>query len=339
MEWHRATAPGSALAPASVSDYTDAFLSRYQEEVHPDNARWRKVQGAVYADGQLVVESQRSGGHRGDAVTTADPERIEQPDLLAVPATRHLKGRWLYGGNWMGQFGHFICETLTTLWPDVDSFSGIVCHRFVFPDELKSWQQDLLGLVGRDIPVRVVTESHRVESLAVPTRTFVINEAAGPEAAKMWARAADNVPSTDRGPVFLSRSALVTKQRSVPGDDRLDEAMRALGFHVAFPEQLTIAEQISLVRSAPVVAAVSGSNLHLTAFAGKSTRVIEIGDIRTHSSPLPNQLVIDAAARHKSAFVPLITDSDGSRKIPETAEMVADLLRSSRTGWLRLLRR
>jgi len=59
------------------------------------------------------------------------------------------------------------------------------------------------------------------------------------------------------------------------------------------------------------VIGVSGSALHLSAFAHPGTRVIEICDSRAGVRPLPNQRVIDAACGHLASVVPF-TAIDGA---------------------------
>ena len=69
-----------------------------------------------------------------------------------------------------------------------------------------------------------------------------------------------------------------------------------------------IREQISAVLSVGTLIGVSGSALHLAAFAAPGTRIIEIGDARSGVDRLRNQRVIDAACGHPTAMVPFTGD-------------------------------
>jgi capsular polysaccharide biosynthesis protein len=265
----------------------------------------------------LVPESQRSGGHGGDLVVAVDPP------TQALGTAEYIEGRWMYGGNWINQFGHFVTETLTNLWPNDPKVQGVLFHPFIFGGEPTTWQLRLLTRAEWRSPIRIIRGPCVVESLIVPSRPFTTNLFAAPEAVLVW----DRVSSVGRPSrlVFLTRTGLDHDVRRLAGDDDLDEAMRLMGFDVIHPERLTIDEQLTVIASASVLAGVSGSALHLSAFAPATTRVIEIGDQRVGGAPLPNQLVIDAARGRLTAFVPL-TRSGNGRNLGATMDCVSDLL-------------
>ena len=59
-----------------------------------------------------------------------------------------------------------------------------------------------------------------------------------------------------------------------------------------------------LFSGARVVAGAAGTALHLAAFSPAGTRVIEIGDDRSRTWPMPMQLVIDTVRGHQHAYIP-----------------------------------
>lgn len=69
------------------------------------------------------------------------------------------------------------------------------------------------------------------------------------------------------------------------------------------PETLSIDDQIRLARSADVLAGQAGTALHLAAFARPGTRVLELGDQRSHDWHMPTQQVIDTVCGHQQAFI------------------------------------
>lgn len=320
--WMPAVAPGGCIHNETfVRTVDDAVLTPFAVQQTADG-RGRRSYGAVYVGGELIRESLRSGGRGGDIVEPADPEVLEEidgpPEVLA--------GRWLYGGHWMGQFGHFVTETLTSLWPCLDApYDGIVFHRFIFEQAEHSWQRNLLQLSGFGrIPLRVVGHRPlRVENLTVPTRAFIPNWVAGRMAVRIW----DVIEREARvgPPVYLSRSRLGDDPRAVPGDAAVDREMADRGFRIIHPQELPVREQLSAVATAPILSAMSGSALHLSAFAPSRALVLELGDRRTHRSPLANQLAIDAAKGRQSAYVPFYRGQSG-RDVPRTMRAVDALL-------------
>ena len=304
-----------------VEDVPSALLTavrrgRLRALARPD--QW--IRGAVHdGEGHLVVASQKIGGLGGNQLVAADPPRVP-----GRPKARRLNGTWLYGGHWIGHFGHFFTETVTTLWPDralqVGDVQGLVFHSYSNRFRgVSPWQRELMGLTAYgDLPVEVVdTDPVSVDRLLVPTRSIVVNGWAEPEAVAVWRRMAAAAGGATRldpdGPrVFWSRTAFNAAQRadgayvrtSAERDRTLDDVFGAAGFRVVAPEPLPVLEQIRLAAGASVLAGSAGTALHLSAFAPAGTRVLELGDDRSPDVQVPHQVAVDAACRHPSAFVP-----------------------------------
>lgn len=312
MDWSVPDFPHAARDEPTVQVVDGAFLTRYEHGplrtiARPDHF----LRGAVHdADGNLVVTSQKLAVP-GYPWVAADPAQVkvrESADALA--------GRWLYGGHWIQHFGHFVIETLSTLWPTGEEPAGLVFHKYLRrPVQREEWMLRLLELAGYGgLAVEVVTgrRSLRVEQLVVPSRSVVANGWGHPQAREVWERVA--APYSGGGPrrVFLTRTAFHEDQRRRDGrrvrstperDQALDRAFAAVGFEVVAPETLSIEDQLRLVASAEVLAGGSGSALHLSAFAPRGARVLEIGDSRSPARPVGTQLVIDRLGQHPHAFL------------------------------------
>lgn len=314
LSWSSPAAP--ALAPESHFETVEhAVLTAFRTD--KIDARHSTVSGAVYNDGKLVPISQRVGGRGGDLVTSVDPENI-----AGNAGFNRLSGRWLYAGNWMGQFGHFITETLTTLWPRLE-VDGIICHPFIFGTAIHPWQLELVQRLGFDVPILVARQGCVVDELVVGQRPFTLNDSVAPEAVGVWNRVSS--PASHSRNVFLSRSKLTKDPRRVDGDARLDDLMQSNGFDVVHPQELPIKEQLVAVATAGIVAGVSGSALHLSAFAHPHAKVLEIGDPRSSYRALPNQRVIDNAIGRRSGYIPYIAEAD-RRDIFETERLLGELI-------------
>ena len=298
--------PADDLAtPPTVLTVDDAFLTRVEHgplATPTPPRRW--LRGAVHdAAGDLVKPSQKLCVGANNWVA-ADPRSVRVDRSAEL-----LAGRWLYGGHWMQHFGHFVAETLTTLWPDPRStgeIAGLVFHKYLKrPWTEDPWQRRLLDLAGyAGVPVHVVDgrAGLRVESLLVPERSLVAHGWARPEARQVWDRIvrAGRAARVGRracscpGPATTScvgREGHRSADRSTAEwDAGVDAVFAAAGFEVARPETLTIDDQLALVADAALVAGVSGSALHLSAFAPAAARVLEIGDLRSPHQPVAMQL-------------------------------------------------
>ena len=235
-----------------------------------------------------------------------------------------MSGTWLFGGHWSGHFGHFLLESLTSLWPEPSKVDGLLFLRSFRTDpkssgpayreqSLKPWHVDLLDLAGYGgLPVMTVQKKRvGVERLLVPSRSVSLLEWALPEAASLWRRMSERVPAAAGGArkIFLSRSGFHQTtsgwhvRSTADWDEQLDREFSAAGFQVMRPEDLSIRDQIAAIRSADVIAGAAGSALHLSAFARSGTRVLEVGDKRSDGPPQPTQQLIDASCGHTTAFV------------------------------------
>lgn len=322
MPWCPPSFPHEPQGEATLETVDDALLTRYAQGPLRSLHRARRwIRGAVHdAEGRLLPASQKVG----DLWLPADP--VQAPVPAHAP---RLEGTWLYGGHWMRHFGHFVTETVTSLWPRDLQVDGLVFHQY-FADtpDVQEWQQRLVDLTGyAGLPIEVVRRKPvTVERLLVPSRTVVINGWALPEAADVWRRMAERLgPGGPHDRVFASRTRHNRLRaeagravRSTPERDaELDKVFEAAGFDVVTPELLDVDDQIRLFAGARVVAGAAGTALHMAAFSPAGTRVIEIGDERSRTWPMPMQLVIDTVCGHQHAYIP---STDTAAQIAATLE-------------------
>lgn len=258
--------------------------------------------GAAYdRDGALVQSSRRVGGLAGDFLFSFDQERIELP-----PNARREEGSWYYGGLWMQHFGHFLIETLPTLWA-YDGKLPVLFHRL---GDTAPWKLELLQLAGAYGQPIFIDEPLRIEHLVVPGRPVSLNHSCTPAAVRLWNRVAANAGAeAGERKIWLSRSLAESGGASVNrtlGHEELDAKFDALGFEVVHPETMSMTEQVRLGRSASVLAGFEGSALHLSAFAMPGTKVFALGSQRR---PRGNraQPIIDRAVGNRLTVVDFTT--------------------------------
>ncbi|MFB7250220.1 DUF563 domain-containing protein [Microbacterium sp. NPDC056234] len=327
--WQVRDYPAMPAEVLKMETYDDAILSRAESgAVYWDapNPRRSFVRGAVYDQrGALINQSQRKGGMNSDMVLSVNPPVITSREIREATSARE-SGQWLYGGSWMHGFGHFLVETLPTLWPLLDSaseFIGICAHRFN-SRKTYEWQYEIVGLldVGE---VRVIDDTPvSFEKLAVATRPYHYQVAIHPRAAMVWDKVsmATDPLNDDSGasPIYLSRTRFqrdmqsrgVATGREFSNGNDVDRVFADRGFTVIYPETLSVLEQIRLARAAPIIAGVAGSALHLSVFAKPGARVIEVGDARTGGSLVATQRAISAVKEQPTAQIPYQGDSSGA---------------------------
>lgn len=312
MEWQVPGFPAEVRDEPTLEVVDGAYLTPWEYGAlrtfgRPD----RYLRGAVHdASGRLVVASQKIGGINRHPWVPADPDQVR-----IRPGAELLAGRWLYGGHWIQHFGHFLIETLSTLWPTGQDPVGLVFHKYLRrPTSEEPWMLRLLELAGYGgLPIEVVGSGRgrRVEQLVVPSRSVVANGWGHPQARAVWERMV--APLRGSGPrrVFLSRTDFNEARRregsararsTLERDRAMDRSFAAAGFEVVAPETLPVDDQLRLVADAEILAGGSGSGLHLSAFAPRGARVLEIGDERNPARPVGTQLVIDRLGEHPHHF-------------------------------------
>jgi capsular polysaccharide biosynthesis protein len=313
--WEPATPPVRPRRPPRLGTVEDAYLSEVATGRLATLHRPRQwFSGAVYdGDDRLVRSSQRLlGDPRGHRVA-ADPERVARRTPVDT-----LDGTWLYGGTWASVFGHFLVETLTTLWPRPEHRpAGLVFHSSFGRHTVAGWHRRLVALAGwPDLPIHVVGQDApvSVERLVVPGRAASLHAWAHPEARAVWESVAGGFRGAG-GPerVYVSRAHLNEQRRaqghrrpvrtSAAYDRELDSVFADHGFHLFRPETEDVDSQLRTVASCRVIAGLAGSGLHHSAFLPAAGRVLEIGDGRSRDHPVPMQVAIDAASGHERSFV------------------------------------
>jgi len=305
--WH------SVRDELSLLELSDATLTEFASS--PLGDRRVAHTGAVYSNGRLVPESCRLGGLGEDLCLHVDP-----PSLGATCTANDLpikSGRWLFAGHFMHHFGHFITETLTNLWPsgmiDVD---GVVFLPFLWGGVMAPWQLEQVRVLFPNAEILVADRAYMFEKLWVAERPFLPNREASAPARIVWRRLTESALSADvckdsrPKRVFLSRSRLAQDPRRVLGDEALDEMFDRAGFEVIYPETLDFVDQLRTVASAELLAGLTGSALHLAAFAMNELRVLEVGDRRSPDRGLLTQRAINARLGHRAAYLPFFELSD-----------------------------
>lgn len=168
-------------------------------------------------------------------------------------------------------YGHLTLETLSRLWalPHVDT-DGL---QFVTSARDVSALRALLQPFGIQ-EHQVVPFRHQIEvkNLLVATQAYQLEGSVNPAALAVW----DTIGGyysrpTRKEKIYVSRSRW-KKQRALVNEVEVEDAFRANGFEIIYPETLALSEQISLFRGAKLIAGPSGSNMYNLVYAGRDVR-------------------------------------------------------------------
>jgi capsular polysaccharide biosynthesis protein len=285
----------SASLPAPRAD----LLRRFRDATVTRSVIARKDRyhlGAVYdADGALVRESLRF----------PDKHRARDPKSLALVQGLKIERRIrraLYLGHAFTHFGHFLIETLPSLWwaRQVDDDVALIFHPFdeagrnVFADT--AFGRDCLALLGLS-PDRIAmaTVDLAVDELLLPPRHYDMRTGPRCDFREIYrtlvAAAQAAQPQVAASRIFLSRRLLKRRLRRLSNDAAVERRMVRRGFAVVHPQHMSLVDQINAAAGADLIAGVDGSALHLSVFMRPGSRMLVLQTKRRRTVHFMNALL------------------------------------------------
>jgi capsular polysaccharide biosynthesis protein len=102
-------------------------------------------------------------------------------------------------------------------------------------------------------------------------------------------------------PLYLSRTKFKSRSRNFGNEDELEALLRENNFAIAYPERLSLSEQIYLVNKHEIIVGIRGSALHSVLFDLTNQKSLvclaDKGKIQL------NYLLIDAVKNTKSFYI------------------------------------
>ncbi len=196
---------------------------------------------------------------------------------------RHIEGRVLYGGFFRSQWGHFLMNTTSRLWPLFTGAADDIDHILFFSDTLSDYTpagnyREFLELAGLLDKVIIVCEPVRVEHLIVPEIAFEQSRYYSREAMAVFEavkKAVTPTPGAERADkILLTRSALPTAGVDEININKIDELFSRNGYLIVSPEKLMLSRLINLMKGARSIASLSGSTAHNFVFADPKSEFI-----------------------------------------------------------------
>lgn len=193
-----------------------------------------------------------------------------------------LRGTWVWGGVLMAHFGHFLMESLGRLWGVTAEAEGIVFlaeSGFRPGAEVKAWQRRILALLGLDLPIHIVTEATRVETLIVPGQGFGIGPLIGgtaPFRDFVQSRFAREIPADGPERLYLSRSKLSLRLGGIVREAQLEKELARRGYVIFHPQDHGIDVQIARYKAARQIIGLDGSAMHLLALVARPEQEVAV---------------------------------------------------------------
>lgn len=202
--------------------------------------------------------------------------------------TDHAPDRdYIYLGFVHIHFGHFLVDSLSRLWPLVEGgLQGrkILFHGWGDPAFWRAempWVAELfdgLGLEPDDF--EKFDRPVRIRRLELPGRSFqgqtFAHQAHKRLCREIGAGILGEVDAAAGPPVYLSKTRLRSGVRRVTNEHQLEAFLRARGVEIAYPELLSVREQIGWFAGGRTVVGTTTSCFHLSLFAPPEGRIIAL---------------------------------------------------------------
>ena len=255
---------GICSDPPAVSVVEDAIFIPNGYGSNSDRSKF--AGGIVKPDGQPVETAQmhRKGG-----------KRLGGPiEPVAVVAERELDEDIIYLGSLFNHYGRVLLESLARVWylSDVDPSVKVVFTNANSAQAAHApWVPKLLSMFGIP-PERILglEEPTRLRRAMVPEPLFEQFYSAHEDMVRPFRQVAERVAGDvgmSEQPLYLSRSRLTSRQRPVVGEVELEDLLREQGFAIAYPETMTIADQVRLINGRADIFSSLGSAAHNILFA------------------------------------------------------------------------
>lgn len=191
----------------------------------------------------------------------------------------------VYCGRMIGQWGHFLLETVTRLWffleHDHPSYEYILIVRENTGPPVLDNFHEFLSLLGISDRLRFLSVPTRFETVLIPERSFQYRRFFSPHYQRIMNRVILNASrdSSDidySGKIFLSRSVFSKAQDTEIGLQYLDHFFEKNGYMLLYPERVRLRELICLLNRASCLASESGTVAHNMLFCSGSQDVFII---------------------------------------------------------------
>jgi capsular polysaccharide biosynthesis protein len=227
------------------------------------------------------------------------------PGLVSLPDRFEVVDETvLFGGHLMKHYGHFIIESMSRLW--ARNLFPALPILFTSPRKWRhppAYGTDVLAALGLQQRILLVNEPTIFRDVVCPATAFEYRWKAFSVADESHTEVARVLEGSCRRswrrPVYLTRSGLSDDLRKSEAEPELEAELARRGFDVLRPEELSLAEQISLFEHAPLIAGTLGSALHTALFSRSPSTLA----ILNWGRGFEHYLLVDGVKRHTSYYL------------------------------------
>lgn len=226
---------------------------------------------------------------------------------------RYLDEEVVYMGFMRGHWGHFLVDSSVRLWAlECPECAG---KRILLNIEgMEAVYEKFFGYLGIDTR-RIISlnEAVKFRSVLVPELSYFPGKYISKEYLAPFNRAVAqihmDVPTYDK--IYLSRIHFSKGKREL-GEKDIQDVFVDNGYHVLYPEELSIEEQIWYYKNCKVMATTNGTIAHNIVFSGDETELIILN--RFQQGENPHQKAINDLKNIKITYVNVYRERDAGNR-------------------------
>lgn len=202
-----------------------------------------------------------------------------------VQDVQYVDERVVYCGYLVNHWGHFLIEAVARLWYFLERPENIDRYVFVSETDGTTCAQanylEFLELLGIADKIDIINRPKKYRTVIVPELSYSYRNYYTDQYKRIFDCVAKEALKRDNNQVqaekvFFSRSHFPKAQMYEAGLGLLDNYFAKNGYLVVYPEQLGLAEMISIIRRAKLCSSESGSTPHNMLFAEDGQKLIII---------------------------------------------------------------
>jgi capsular polysaccharide biosynthesis protein len=281
-----------------------------------DSIAWEHDQrwGLYDEDGYLI----RAAAYLRDGclVGQSDYQSLDGLDLDEAPP-----GNYLYGGNMIAHFGHFLLSTLSRYWMGIDqdlSEYKILCHGAGVPEGWWSHRfiREIFSSVGltvdnfvsfrRPTKVRLITvphsssEEHRFVNIAYAQWCNKVGMSL------LRGKEREKNPT----PIWLSKTRLPAGVQGLVNEEEITSRLEARGVEIIHPQDISVADQVKLFATRPAIIGTVGSAFHASVLWPPQAR---LGCVALYDQVSSNYAISDLSNKNNVHYIAgLVKPATGS---------------------------
>lgn len=217
--------------------------------------------GVYYQDNTICQEGLHAKTHYRNVPKNIDFSSFEK-----------INGCHFFGGMLQEHFGHFLTESIGRLWVKnyiAKKIDSIIYYHRVPSGKIPNFVHEFFELLGIECRVEIIRNPVVVDEILVPQQVEKNGMLYGHSVMKELVSPLKLIDGGGSKKIYVSRARLNLNDGGFFCEDLIEKYLLDDGYHVIYPEKMTIQQQLAAYNSAEKIIFAEGSALHLYALVAR----------------------------------------------------------------------